>query len=85
MNQSKKGLLIKAEQITDKIHRDGFLTQNIMHHQIMNFNEKTLKDLTDSFIIPSAAGMNKFCAECGYANVEMQPLCPQCGYDLKID
>ena len=86
MKESKKILSCKVAKITDDSHRYGFINNNILHHQIMNLNDKSLTDLTDSFKRQSdAGGMSKFCAECGYANIDMKLFCPECGYDLQMD
>jgi tetratricopeptide (TPR) repeat protein len=86
LKESKKMLSNKVAKITDKSHRDGFINENIIHQQIMNLNDKSLTDLTNSFNKQSnIGGMSKFCAECGYANKDMNLFCPECGYDLQMD
>ena len=86
LKESKKILSRKVAKITDESHRDGFINNNILHHQIININDKSLIDLTDSFKRQSdSGGISKFCAECGYANKDMKLICPECSFDLQMD
>ena len=86
LKESKKILSGKVAKITDKNHRKGFIKKNIINQQIMNKNEKTLIDLTDSLKVQiSSVGMSNFCSECGYSNIDLKSFCPECGYDLRIN
>ena len=80
------GLILVNNGPSPSLQKIGVINNNILHHQIINLNDKSLIDLTDSFKRQSdSGGISKFCSECGYANIDMKLICPECSFDLQMD
>ena len=61
------------------------LNSNPINKQINHQNADSFKEFTDSLIEKSEKiEISKFCGECGYANSDLKPFCPECGNKLKL-
>ena len=74
----------KGEKDSNKSYWDAILNTNPINKQIIVQDEKSVKEFTDSLKKETVkVEISKFCTECGYSNVSLQPFCPECGNKLK--
>mgnify|MGYP006105524529 FL=1 len=74
----------KGEKDSNKSYWDTILNTNPINKHIIAQDEKSVKEFTDSLKKETVkVEISKFCTECGYSNVSLQPFCPECGNKLK--
>ena len=74
----------KSEKDSNKSYWDAILKTNPINKEIIAQDEKSIKVFTDSLKQETIkVEISKFCNECGYSNVSLQPFCPECGNKLK--
>ena len=83
--QSQKLLKERSEQDSDKKNRKVILYTNPINKQIIDIDVDSLKDYTDLLIKEyDTVKVSKFCPDCGYSNIDLKSLCPECSNNLKI-